>query len=356
MNVIGRAPLISLILTSCCVACGSTPTPSEAGGTLRMLDRKPIAGRDSFLGIPIKTGQLVLGESPGDLSFFFNLAPGRFYRFTHAAILIIEDDGRPYVYDIAGELSVFKALYSSAPTGAISGSVTKTSFYDYCKPYYYVEVFDPPTDADPKKIAEFIKRCYDDQKPFDPYFNWNDKEAYFCTQMIAEALTYAGAKAPEFTPIKDNASLKTCLNWLEVPSDVTLPAGSFADPARYVGALSTFGSMTAVRAYFAAKAVIHERFTSEQKLGNVFLMDGLQLRLRPHVDAFVKEAIKAAQESAAGAEEELDEESVEAIVRGLADERLGHFERPAPPKSPGPPKAPGAPQEPESAPSKPEKG
>lgn len=318
-----KRPALLMVLCVSMNACVSGPGRI----TLRVLERRDIPGRDNFLGIPITSGQLVLTESPGGLSFFFNLAPSKFFPLTHAAILIIEA-GKPFIYDISGELSTFKGLYTSVPTAAISGTVKRYDFYEYCRPNYYCAFYDPPPEIDVDKLVAFVQKCYREEKPFDPYFRWGDKEHYYCTQFIAESLKAAGGKYPDFIPMNNNKSFHKVLRWLEIPREATLPAGAFANEKRFVGCLSTFGSLSAVRGYFAAKRVIHERFTKDQRIGFLFSFDDRELQLRPHIDKFVKDAIKLVVDHASSLDENVNDRAALSLVRDLADERLGYYEAP----------------------------
>jgi hypothetical protein len=302
-------------------ACSSGPAAKQP--PLRTLERTVIPGRNNYMGIPVKTGQLVLTEAPGPLSFFFNLGPEKFYRFTHAAILVMED-GEPFVYDIAGELSTMDALCAGRPTDAIAGKVRRNSFYEYCKPNLYAEVFDPPPGVDTKKMADFIQKAYKDETPFDPYFNHADKENLYCTQLIDLTLQAGGAKPMEMVAMQQNPSFLVALKWLAVPLDKNLPAGAFADKSRSVGSLGTFGSMVSVRSYYAAKKEIYIRFTKDQRLGNVFILNGLDIQLRDQVDRFVRDCIKLFL----SARESPSEEVLSVAVQELADERFGYYERP----------------------------
>lgn len=325
-------PLAVLLLGSllCGLACTSTGSETTTQ-PLRTLRRNPEKGKPNFMGLPLRTGQIVLTEAPGPLSFFFNLAPSHFYRFTHVAILVMEDN-KPYVYDIVGELSTMEVLYSEKPTDAISGKVRRNFFYDYCKPNLYVEVFDPPQGVDTKKVAAYLQNAYDREQAFDPYFDIDNHDQVFCSEMAELALKEGGLKSIPYVTLNPNKSLHVALRWLGIPLTDNLPAGVFADPARSVGALGTFNSMNSVNAYYAAKQEIYERFTEDQKLGNIFRLDGLEINLRDEVDLFVRESIKLFARS----RQLLDQSVIQQAVRELADEKLGFYPRKQKPRGKAP--------------------
>ena len=318
MSLIHRSATLALLLTLAS-ACSSTGDIAER--QVRTLDSRPDDKTPrSLMGLPLRTGQLVLTEAPGDLSFFFPLVPKTFYRFTHAALLVFED-GQPFVYDIVGELSVLDAIYADRPTDAVAGKVRRNTFYDYVKPNLYAEIYDPPEGVDPDKLAAWIQQKYRDETPFDPYFDYADHDALFCTEFVSQALEAAGSKTIELVPRKPNASLKEGIAWLNVPDGKFLPAGLFADPKRYRGACGSFPNLNMVRSYYAAKREIHRRFTADQKLGNIFLLDGLEIFPRPELDDFVRRSTGLF----AREREQIDEATINQAVGELAAQLFGPF-------------------------------
>ena len=103
---------IALVATGC-----ASPA---VGPALNFLDARVDAAHPAtFKGLPLANGQLILTEAPGPYSLLFALAPATFYRFTHAAIVAIED-GEPFVYDISG---TYKPGFHDRPTDAIHGGM-----------------------------------------------------------------------------------------------------------------------------------------------------------------------------------------------------------------------------------------
>jgi hypothetical protein len=314
-----RAFTLAICASTLAAGCMSQQAPPEV--PVRTLDvRADAAHPPTFMGLPLETGQIILTEASGALSFFFPLIPERFYRFTHAGIVVFED-GKPYVYDTVGELNTLSAIYASRPTDAIAGAVRRSFFYDYVKANLYAEVYDPPEEIDVAKLESYVQSAWRNAVPFDPYFNNDDHAALFCTELVSQALEHAGAKPIVLAPLRPNRSLRVALEWLQVPTDESLPAGLFADPARYRGAIGGIGSLTAARCYYAAKEELYRRFTESQKLGFIFRLDGLDIQLRDEIDDFVRKAIALFNSDP----EAPDLETVKLAISELAAERFGEL-------------------------------
>lgn len=290
---------------------------------LHVLDSRAGPERpDTYLGMPLRTGQVVLSEAPGAYSFLFSLAPERHYDFTHAAILVMEG-GEPFVYEMTGE---YKLGLDERPTDGIEGTCRRTPFMDYCGAYLYVEVFEPPPGVDGERVGAWVKRLVEREPPFDPYFDWTDHERLFCSEFVQLALEAGGGAPVELIPVRQQPSLQRLLAWLGVARDRCLPAGLYADPGRSVAALGLLPTKTSAMCYFAAKEELHRRFRDDQRLGNLFQMEGMaDIQLRPQAFAFLQRAVNLFDRP--GSRPERAEITV--AVRGLAAEMFG--EAPAAP-------------------------
>jgi hypothetical protein len=279
-----------VILAACLSACGAA-----SSGWTRVLDVKssgaaavtPAASSASFasyLGLPLRTGQLVFTESPDATSFVFSLVPAKFYPFTHVAIVSIEN-GEPWVYEVSGEV-VTLPLHERVMDN-VAGEVHRRPFTDHITPNLYAEVYDLPPEIDGARVAAFARRHYERHTEFDAHFDYDDHSKLFCTELVALALEAGGGKPTPLEPTNTNPSLRTGMKWLGVPLETALPAGVFLDPARYVGSLGQFPSRTAAYAYFEAKREIHRRFTTDQRLGFLFDLHGTgKVDVRPEVGDF----------------------------------------------------------------------
>lgn len=316
--------LAAMTLALACVAaplaaagCVSAP-PADTSTQVHVLATR--AGRDrpsTFYGLPLATGQIVLSEAPGPYSVLFALGPARFFRFTHAALLVFED-GEPWVYDFSG---AYKPGFDARPSDAIEGGMRRQRFLDYCAANLYCEVIDPPPGADVERLVDYVHDVQTRDVPFDAYFRFDDgQERLYCSEFVEVGLRTAGAKPSPFIPVRTNPSLRAFLVWNKLPLDLSLPAGGFHDPERSVGAVGQLRSLTAVACYFAAKKEIHRRFTDDQLLGNVFLKSGqADIDLRPEVFAFMEHAVHLFD----GARFAPDEAAVDDAVRALADRLFG---------------------------------
>ena len=247
--------------------------------------RPAAAGETIYYSFPIRSGQILLSESFGAHALLFGLGTKRFYRFTHAALLMVED-GAPFVYEFSGE---FKPTFAKTPPESIRGGLHRTPFLEYVKQHVFVEVFDPPRDADPSRMVAKVAELRIHAPDFDPYWHWGE-DRYYCTEFVAAVNKAAGGQIPALVPVTPNPSLRTLLAWFGLHDETTLPAGAFEDPTREVAAFSIWPTRTAVDAFFAAKAEVHRRFTIDQKVGDVFVLDGHEITMRPAVAAFLDRA------------------------------------------------------------------
>lgn len=271
----------------------------------------------TYLGLPLKTGQVVLSEAPGPYSLLFSLGPDTPFDFTHAAILVMEE-GQPFVYEMTGEYNGIGL--EDRPTDGIEGMCRRVPLLDYCQGYLFVEIFDPPAGVDGEKIAAYAKARLADETPFDVYLNYADHETLFCTEFVQMALEAGGAPPIELTPVRQQPSLQRLLDWLGVDGDRCVPAGIFADPARSAAALGLLPTRTAATCYFEAKAELHRRFTDDQLLGNLFDMSGMaDITIRPAVYRFQQHAASLFQ----GQQKAPTRDVIRTAVRSLAEQVFG---------------------------------
>ncbi len=275
------------------------------------------------LAFPLHTGQLVLSEAPGAHSFLFSLGTETFYPLTHAAIVKVDPaTGEAFVYDTAAE---YKPRFARKPADALDGGMRKVPFLDYVASNLYAEVQEPPETVDRARMAGRLDQLWARQVPFDPYWDLDEHEALFCTELVADVLVAGGAVAPVPVPVTRNPSLLSVLRWFGVRGDVGLPAAVLLGPgARRVVAFSVWRTDLAVRAYFAAKRELHRRFTVDQKIGNILVLDGMQVRTRPQVQAFLDRSAALFDDRPVGGAAVTDDE-VRAAVDALATATLGPF-------------------------------
>lgn len=238
----------------------------------------------TYNGLALRSGQLVLTESPDTTSYAFVLIPKKFRPFTHVAVVVVEG-GEPWVYDITGEIKTLPLR--SRMLDNVRGKMFRRRFFEYVAPNLYAEIYDPPAGADPDKLAAFVKAKYAEGVEFDGHFDFADHKTMFCTELVELAIRHAGGPAQELEESNPNPSIVESMKWLGVPPGVVLPAGRYAEPSRYVGALGQFPTRTAAWAYFEAKRELHRRFTADQRIGYMLSVDKQgRIDVRPEITAF----------------------------------------------------------------------
>ncbi len=311
-----RAGLVALGALIFAVGCTRSLPPVNVLGA-----RASSANTPTYNGLPVRSGQLVLTESPDSTSFVFVLIPKKFHAFTHVAILSVED-GEPWVYDVAGEVKTLPT--SKRMLDNVVGTVFRRRLLEYVAPNLYAEIYDPPDGADGEKIAAFARRKYAEKVEFDSHFDFGDHAKLFCSEMVELAIREAGGKPTELEPSNPNPSIVEGMDWLGVPKGVSLPAGLYADPKRYVAALGQFPTRTAAWSYFEAKRELHRRFTTDQRLGFLVSIDGNgRIEVRKEITDF---AIAASHLFDADAKPpEPGDPRIQESVRKLAAETFGPF-------------------------------
>ncbi|MBX3219811.1 MAG: hypothetical protein KF795_04780 [Labilithrix sp.] len=324
--------LARTVLAACALAvaaCGTVSLPP-----VRVLGVKnDEAHKPTYNGLAIKSGQLVLTESPDATSYVFVLIPKKFYAFTHAAVISVED-GEPWVYDVTGEVKTFP--FKKRLMDNVTGKMYRRRLFEYVAPNLYAEIYDPPAGADGEKLAAFVRQKYAEGVEFDSYFDFHDHTKLFCSELVAMAIESAGGPPTAPEPSNPNPSIVEGMKWLGVPPGEALPAGRFADPARYVGALGQFPTRTAAWSYFEAKHELHRRFTMDQRMGFLLSVDGNgRVDVRPEISAFTARAGHLFD--ADPNPPEPGDPRIEAAVRRLAADAFGPFPADAPAASPAAP-------------------
>src|SRR5690606_20508562 len=142
----------------------------------------------------------------------------------------------------------------------VKGKMYRRKLFEYVASNFHAEIYDPPPGADGEKIAAYVRKKYEEGVEFDAFFDFHDHSRLFCSELVALAIEHAGG--PKLTPQESNPnpSVVEGMRWLGVPPGEALPAGMFADPSRFVGALSQFPNRASAWAYFEAKKEVHRRF------------------------------------------------------------------------------------------------
>ncbi len=309
-----RALALCLVLYAASLSGCATESALERIYVLNTVasDERPA----TYLGLPLETGQIVLAEGGNPYSLLFSLCTERYFDFTHAGIIVMED-GKPWIYEMTGE---YKPGIDDRPTDGIEGGCRRIGLEKYARGYLYLEVFDPPEGVDGLAVAAWAKKQLTDDTPFDPYFNYAEHETLFCTEYVQLALEAGGAPPIELAATQQHPSMRRLLGWLDVDQEAGLPAGLLVNAPRSIGALGSLPTLKAAQGYFAAKRELHRRFTPDQQLGNLFEMTSFsELVLRMPIMHFLARASNIIHD--------LDErptfEEAQEHVRGLAAEMFG---------------------------------
>lgn len=219
--------------------------------------------------VSLYDGQIILTESGDAISALMSLIPREFYPFSHSGIIAIEA-GEVVVYEARGAYKVGGGTPADDWFKDESG-IRRSRLKEYLERENYAVVYDPPPGADASKIVAFVRRHYDAETRFDSYFDHRTKDALYCAELIHDALRaggWRGVSPP--VPIRANSSLQTILKWWGIETETTLPVGRLATRLRYRGELGDAADRRAALIFNAFKKEIHRRFTSDQKLGNIF--------------------------------------------------------------------------------------
>jgi hypothetical protein len=269
--------------------------------------------------LPFETGQILLSEAPGPHGILFTLAPKRFFRFTHAAVMLVDGRGEPYVYDVSAE---FSPSLATTPSGSLDGGVRKTPLTAYVGANLYVEVFDPPAGVDRERMRRKILEIEASGVEFDPNWDFSNGDKLFCTEFMVEVLAAGGAPRPPLVGLTENQSLRRVLEWFGVTAVESLPAAALPRE-KLVTAFARWDTRAAADAYLEAKRELYRRFTPDQNIGDLLELVGLDVRMRPPVETFLERAPALYASSAAPP----GEPEIRAKVQGLADELLGPYPR-----------------------------
>lgn len=308
MIALGRRRLLAGLSGALLAGCGG----SQIEYAIHSVYEDPTSRASG--GSPFRTGQLILSEAPGPYGILFTFAPERFFRFTHSALVIVEN-GEPFVYDMSAE---FKPTLAREPAGSLVGGIRRTPLADYVGMHLYVEVFEPPANVDRARVEAKVRELRAQGVEFDAGWDFHEHSRMFCSEFVVEALAAGGLVRPPLVPLTHNASLRTVLTWFGVTASESLPAAALPRERR-VAAFSVWPNRACAEAYLEAKRELYERFTPDQNIGNLLELDRYDVKLRPPVAEFLQRA----PELYLTAPTEPPEAELRARVRALAAEVLG---------------------------------
>jgi hypothetical protein len=282
--------VLTLVLTGCIAMPPEVAAQFETAAPLaaRDLRTSQVSGATATEPAPygpaLRSGQLVASDAGAPVSLLLSLIGEEYSPFVHAGILVIED-GVPYVYETFGKLRPF---HRGPPTDAMGGKVRRVSLQQYIARQRITAIFEPPGVTDAGAVVRFVQERHRDGTRFDPYFDWFDHERLYCTEFAALALHAGGAPLPAPVRVRDNASLRILLEWLNVEAQHIVTVASLLGDATPVALVSRRLDADGIEGYFAAKRELHEQFTAGRTLGSLWSWSWRGLRLRPEVVAFLK--------------------------------------------------------------------
>ncbi|OQX01965.1 MAG: hypothetical protein BWK73_44295 [Thiothrix lacustris] len=236
------------------------------------------------LGIPLRSGQIVVTESSAPINLIYLLLYPEFSTFVHVGILDVTKEGS-FVYDAGGTYKLGGG--SNPPTDNVSGYVKRASFASFLEDVGgTVSIYDPPAGVDVSAVIAYAKQQTAQRTPFDAYFHYADHTRLYCAEFVAQALEAGGAHSHFLVAIKPNASMRVVLNWLKVKDEKILPVYQLLKVNNWVGTLSKTHTLTELEVDRAIKYALYQRFTPDQKLGNVLDWGALGVELQQPIVQF----------------------------------------------------------------------
>jgi diphthamide synthase subunit DPH2 len=150
--------------------------------------------------------------------------------------------------------------------------------------------------------------------------NSTNHEKLYCTEFVSEALKAGGLKTVNLTPYRKNTSLKKVHNWLKIRDRSVIQGISLIQLDKHVATLSKIKSMRELQLYIAIREELHRRYTTNQRLGNIYEWTGFSLKFRASVEQFHVVGLKLHQDK-----ENLDWKTAKNSIQQLASTMLGPF-------------------------------
>lgn len=268
----------------------------------------------------LKTGDILLTESPKPTNFLILAMYPEFSPFFHVGIVEVEGDDI-FVYEANGEINKLSALAGLAggvPSDSITGNVRKTPLDIFLAESRTVSIFSPSSSANIPALINFSDLHTKMKTPFDAYFDSTDSTRLYCSEFVSLALKDAGVKGNYLVKMRYNPSLQKILDWMKVADKSIIPVYKLVSLKSWVGTVSLDFSELELQVDRAIKLELYQRFSSNQKVGNVvnFGRD----------DDYVSEIKQFRQVAFALFEHQKESLSVDEIVRkvrGAADDVLG---------------------------------
>lgn len=239
-------------------------------------------GVTEWHGLRLRDGQVAVIEDGEPLSFALNLLAEEYRPYVHAG-LIVMDDGQPFVYEA---WAIYKPRFSGRPTRDPGGGVRRVTLSSFLRRPGIIAIHEPPPGVDGAVVARYARAAHATRTPFDEFFDSRDARSVYCAEFVARAWEAAGAAAFAGIAVNGNDSVRELLDWFEVRAPRLVLAGELLQGAR-VGLIDRKRNLAQIGRHFERRRELHRRFTRDQRLGNVFAWNGMTLRFRPQVEAYL---------------------------------------------------------------------
>lgn len=261
-----------------------------------------------FQSLPVRSGQIIVSEAGGAVSFMMELMASQYSPYVHAGVVSVEN-GRAYVYEAFAQLSL---QFWRPPTDRLAGKVRKVSLDAYLKRQTITAIYEP-NDASLAAIVAYARGAHAAGLPFDGYFDSRSADAVYCTEFVAQALMAGGHPAVSATARTSNASLNRVMDWLELETPGFILPADLLHRADRIALLSKRYTPDQVEARFAFKHQLHHRFFDDQLIGTLFRWTPLGPKFRPHLMELHAELMEGAE----------GQENIEAWVAARVRDSLG---------------------------------
>lgn len=267
--------------------------------------------------LPLESGQLLVVGTDSARDLTVNLLSQNSSPYTHAGILVIED-GQPYVYEATA--TIWPSFGGAPPTRHFKGKIKKEPLGKFINPYVFAEIWDLP-QLDKRKIADYAVRQYQQKVAFDPYFDYQDHSALYCSEFVALALEAGGATAFKPTPNRYNPSMAKVLQWMEI-AEAMVHVDQLVSGGERLLIMSRAHSLLEIRINNAVRTELRRRHSCDQKVGNLLRWSGSTLKYVPAVKQFVSNSNKLFRRDArAPSQAEVDQ-----AIMQFADKTFGPFD------------------------------
>lgn len=269
-------------------------------------------------GLPLQTGQIVVTESPVPINIIYLFLYPEYSPFIHVGIIEVEGNDA-FVYEASGVYTL--GFGGKPPTDNVSGHVRRITLDDYLRETGGTATFyNAPAGLNIGKMLQYARSHAELKTPFDPYFNYSDRSKLYCSEFVAAAFEAGDTSTYRTVPMKLNRSMQVIMNWLKVTDKNILPVYQLVARSHWIGTISQNYTLTELKVDRAIKAELYQRFTADQKLGNVLAWGTMDVAFQPAVTAFRQAAFAAFDKNKA-----YPADYVLSEVKRLADIHLGQF-------------------------------